>query len=304
MDLLQVAAVLTIVVSIVTRLNIPHHSIELFSHFRLQYFVVSILLMVTFVIIKQPNFAFALLATAIFNSVFIIAWYLPVDSEAGGDQSLKVVHANVLARNDKYQRLIDFIAEEDPDMIFLQEVTEEWVAGTASLKSGYPHFYAEPRADNYGIAVYSRIPFESIRHVDSPPLGYPTIVATATVGTKKLTLVSSHPTIPLGKRLYTARNQQIGSLVELVREPGRPVVMFGDFNSSLWDPRYGELVRSTGLPSARHGFGILPTWPTFLPFAMIPIDHFQTSAGIGVSNLQTGKNIGSDHLPLIATLSL
>jgi endonuclease/exonuclease/phosphatase (EEP) superfamily protein YafD len=149
MDLLQVAAVLTIVVSIVTRLNIPHHSIELFSHFRLQYFVVSILLMVTFVIIKQPNFAFALLATAIFNSVFIIAWYLPVDSEAGGDQSLKVVHANVLARNDKYQRLIDFIAEEDPDMICLQEVTEDWVAGTASLKSGYPHFYAEPLADNY-----------------------------------------------------------------------------------------------------------------------------------------------------------
>ena len=302
--LLQAAAALTIVFSIATSFNIPHHSIQLFSHFRLQYFVISILLLIAFTMMKQPKYALALLAAAVFNSLFIVNWYLPIDSEGGGDQRLKLILANVHASNDEYQRLVDFISEEDPDMVFLQEITEDWVTGTASLLKDYPYFYAEPRADNFGIAAYSRIPFDSVRHVDSPPLGYPTIIATATVGAEELTLISSHPTIPLGKRRYSARNEQIETLVHLVHDNDRPVVLLGDFNSSLWDARYKDLVQSTGLPSARHGFGILPTWPTFLPFAMIPIDHVQISEGIAVTELRTGRNIGSDHLPLIATLAL
>jgi len=304
MGLLQAAAVLTIVFSVLTALNLPQHAIELFSHFRLQYFVVSVLLFLVFALMHRYAYAGALLLTALLNGFLVVAWYLPSNHDGGGPETLKLLHANVLSSNDEYQRLIDLIAAEDPDMIFLQEVTNDWVIGLEPLQNDYPFSYTEARSGNFGIAVYSKIRFDSVSHVDSPPLGYPTITATATVGKASLTLISSHPTIPMGLRLYSARNQQLDSVLDQVQAADRPVVLLGDFNATLWDPQFKNLMRSTGLLNVRRGFGILPTWPTYMPIAMIPIDHVLVSESVGVSDVKTGKGIGSDHLPLIVTLSL
>jgi endonuclease/exonuclease/phosphatase (EEP) superfamily protein YafD len=302
--LLQAAAVLVIVFSLVTALDLPHHSIELFSHFRLQYFVVSVLLLLTFALLHRYAYASALLLTVILNGTFIVGWYLPLNNDGGGPSNLTLMHANVLSSNDKHQRLIDLIAAENPDIVFLQEITDNWVTGLANLQKKYPFSYPQARMGNFGIAVYSKIPFDSVGHVDSPPLNHPTIIATVTIGEKKLTLISSHPTIPLGKRLYSARNQHLDSLLDVVQAADDPVVLLGYFNASTGDPRFRKLAKSTGLSNARRGFGIMPTWPTYMPIAMIPIDHVLISERIAVTNMKTGKSIGSDHLPLIVTLSL
>jgi endonuclease/exonuclease/phosphatase (EEP) superfamily protein YafD len=72
----------------------------------------------------------------------------------------------------------------------------------------------------------------------------------------------------------------------------------------MWSPFYKNMVKTGNLRNARSGFGILPTWPTFLPLAYIPIDHFLVSKEIGVLKIRTGRNVGSDHLPLITDLVL
>jgi endonuclease/exonuclease/phosphatase (EEP) superfamily protein YafD len=302
--LLQAAAVTTVVFSLLTALDLPSRFLEMFSHFRLQYFVVSILLFLTFILLHRYAYAGALLLTVLLNGYFIVGWYMPHNSDAGGSENLTLIHANVLSSNDQYQRLIDLIAAEDPDLVFLQEITDKWVVGLATLQEKYPFSYPLARMGNFGVAVYSKIPFDSIGHVDSPPLKHPTIVTSVTVGKEKLTLISSHPTIPLGKRMYSARNQQLDSLLDLVQAADEPTVLLGDFNATVWDPQLRKLVRSTGLASARRGFGILPTWPVYMPIAMIPIDHVLVSKSIAVRNMKTGKSVGSDHLPLIVTISL
>ena len=189
-------------------------------------------------------------------------------------------------------------------MIFLQEVTANWVEGTASLLQDYPNSYTEPRTGNFGISVFSKIPFDSIRHVDSPPLNYPTILATISIGDEQISMISSHPTIPVSGRLYEARNEQLASMAEMVNQASGRVILLGDFNSSIWCAQFRQLEKSTGLKNVRRGFGVMPTWPTYLPFAMIPIDHALVSKSISVSEVRTGANIGSDHLPLIVTVIL
>ncbi|MCH7829198.1 MAG: endonuclease/exonuclease/phosphatase family protein [Proteobacteria bacterium] len=300
--LLEAAAIVTILFSFITGFAIPHRNIELFTHFRLQYFVISILLMLLFAVLRDPVLAGALLLTALFNATFILPWYFNRATGSSGTL-LKFVHANVRSSNSDYQRLLDFIADEDPDVIFLQEVTPDWHDGIRELSQKYPHGLSESRQGNFGIALYSKTPLRSVRHIDSPPLGHPTIIAVTTISGEQVTLISTHPAIPVGRDLYAARNEHLESVAALVRQTQGKIVLLGDFNASIWCAHYRQLEKSTGLRNTRKGFGILPSWPTFLPFAMIPIDHALVSSEIDVVAMKTGKRIGSDHLPLIVTLS-
>lgn len=299
--LMRAVAVLTVIISLLTGFDIPQHDIELFSHFRLQYFVVSVFLLAVFTFLRHYIYIGSLAIAAIFNATFVLPWYFAEPVAVVGEP-LKLIHANVYSSNAEYERLIDLVAAESPDMLFLQEVTPEWIAGTTSLLQDYSYAYAEPRFDNFGIAAFSKIPFDSIQHIDSPPLGYPTILATITINREQLTIISSHPTIPLGQDLHDARNEQLQSIADLLKQVNGETVLLGDFNLSVWDAHLRQLEASTGLRNVREGFGILPSWPTFLPFAMIPIDHALVSQGISVTDVRTGPTIGSDHLPLIVTL--
>ena len=83
--------------------------------------------------------------------------------------------------------------------------------------------------------------------------------------------------------------------------PSQASVM-GDLNMSMWSPYYRDFVDRSHLTNIRQGFGIQPSWPVNLPLLQIPIDHCLITSKIKVSNNQIGKDIGSDHYPLIADL--
>ncbi len=301
--LLQAAAVVTVVFSLLTSFPSIHHHVELFSHFRLQYLAVSLLLLIVFGALRDPIYGAVLMVAVVLNASYVVPWYLGNAPPEGSD-TLKLIQVNILSRNEQHGRLLEFIEAEQPDLVFLQEVSPEWLGSIEALREDYPFSYTQPRHDSFGIALFSRLPLDSISHVDSPPLDYPTIVATLTVNGTLLTLINTHPTIPLTKEGFEARNEQLQSVVEIANAAAGAVILSGDFNATMWTPAYRRLRESTGLRNASRGAGILPTWPTFMPFAMIPIDHALVSDDIDVVNIEVGARVGSDHLPLILEFSV
>jgi len=301
--LLQAAAIITIVFSFVTAMPIDHFGIQLFVHFKLQYLLVSVLLCVVLALLRQPVYVGGLLLAVGLNASLVIPWYI-ADSAPQGDSQLKVLSANILSSNTEHQRLFELLDAEVPDVVLLQEVSAEWLVALDPLRQIYPYSYAEAREGNFGIALFSRVPFTSVSHIDSPPIGYPTIIATMDVDGAVLHLVGTHPMIPLGQQYYSDRNEHLASIAELFEGRNDSQILIGDLNAGMWDIHYRSLVENSGLRNARIGFGIVPTWPTFMPFAMIPIDHVLVSDDISVVELRSGPRIGSDHLPLIVTIAL
>jgi endonuclease/exonuclease/phosphatase (EEP) superfamily protein YafD len=107
---------------------------------------------------------------------------------------------------------------------------------------------------------------------------------------------------PIGRHRIEGRNTQLQDIAAVMNSLPRPRALIGDLNISMWAYHYRLLIEQTGLRNARSGFGILPSWPVQLPFAMIPIDQCLVSSEIEIVSVRTGPAIGSDHLPLIVSL--
>ena len=301
--LLQAAAVVTAAFSLATLLPVDHFAMQLFTHFRLQYLVVSVGLLLLFRWLVKPWLIGLLVVTVTVNAVLVLPWYVGKDDGSDG-RELKLLTANILSSNTDYERLFSLLDAEAPDLVVLQEISPDWLVALDELRAAYPYSYAEAREGNFGIALFSRLPLKAASHFDSPPLGYATIVASVDVDGEVLHLIATHPMIPVSDSFYKARNEQLAGIATLLGKRAEPRILVGDLNLTPWDINYPALERQAGMRNARKGFGIVPTWPVFMPFAMIPIDHVLVSDAITVTGVYSGPRIGSDHLPLVVTLSL
>jgi len=50
------------------------------------------------------------------------------------------------------------------------------------------------------------------------------------------------------------------------------------------------------------GQGLRPTWPTWSPLPIAPVDHLLVGPGLGVADADTTTIGGSNHRALIVTL--
>ncbi len=303
--LLQAGAFLTAIFSLATLADHLHRYLELFSHFRLQYLVVAVILAVLLFVLQSRRWAIAMLLVAAVNAIPLSSWYVAdARAPASASPTVRLLLSNVYSGNGNIGALVDLITTENADVVFLQELTGRRSEALTPLRETYTYSLNIPRDDNFGIAVLSKHPFASARVIESPPFGFPTLVVQLTVDSVMMTFVTTHPIPPLGKSGFDGRNEQLASIAELINSIGGPRVLIGDLNTTMWSHHYGQLLDETGLVNARHGFGVLPSWPTQLPFAMIPIDHCLLSEEFAVLDIRTGPDIGSDHRPLIVDLSL
>lgn len=305
MGLFQAGAFVTALVSLATYFNSLHRLLELFSHFRLQYFVTSLLFTLLFLVLRDRKWAGGMLLLTLINALPIAGWYLAAtDSATEGAHSFVLMQANILTKNDQAELLLAQIAAEQPDIIFLQEVSAAWVTAMLPLQEAYPYRFEIPQDDNFGIAVYARQPLLDVEAIESPPHALPTLLVRQVIDGTSVTFVTTHPLPPLGSELTRARNIQLESIAVLMASIPGAKVLVGDLNITMWAQHYRDLINSTELRNTRYGFGVIPTWPRHLPFAAIPIDHCLVSKEFAVFDTWAGENTGSDHLPLLVKLGL
>jgi endonuclease/exonuclease/phosphatase (EEP) superfamily protein YafD len=233
----------------------------------------------------------------------IVPFYLGSPA-AAASQSYRVAMANIEFENEDVEAVQAFIEAADADILILEEFTPTWEENLANLKTAYPYFETRPRVDAWGIAFFSRIPYEDIEVDDPGPRTYPTIYAHYDLEGTPVTVIGTHPAHPVGDDNVQARDLQLATMVEFASQRTEPVVMCGDFNSTLWSVNFRTFLADADLRNAGQGFGFQPTWPTTFPLILTPFDHCLVSEEIRVHNFETGPNTGSDHYPIMMDFSI
>jgi endonuclease/exonuclease/phosphatase (EEP) superfamily protein YafD len=87
--------------------------------------------------------------------------------------------------------------------------------------------------------------------------------------------------------------------------PTKDGFIVGDLNAGPWQPAFRTLTGSKWRDAANVvGQGLRPTWPSWSPVPITPVDHVLASPGLGVAGADTANIAGSSHRALIVTLVL
>jgi endonuclease/exonuclease/phosphatase (EEP) superfamily protein YafD len=274
---------------------------DLFAHFRVQLLAAQIVLIAAFAFRRNWRWSSALIACALLNAAPLGPYLWPGAEVAVDGSGITLLAANVQARNDAPDRLLELVAKTRPDLLLLVEFTPRWGAHIAALDAQYPYQIRVPRTDNFGIALLSRHPFAAARELQ---LGA-TIAIDAVVegpgGT--LRLLGVHLMPPVTAAGARERNAQLAALAALAESRHEPLLIAGDFNLSPYSPHFVALLERARLSDARAGRGLDFTWPSFFPPLGIPIDHCLVSEDLVVAEYRRLQRVGSDHYPILVKLA-
>ena len=205
-------------------------------------------------------------------------------------RNISVIFSNVLTSNTNHQLLLDTILKHRPDVFVTTEVDEKWKTALEVNKSLYPFSIAIPRTDNFGMAIFSKIPFNSEGY-DVGDYELPLIV----LDFEDFALIAAHPIPPLSQKNSEELHAYIRKIAEVARNIKKPLVLIGDLNATLWSDAVNDL-RGLGLRRTNQ-FGFAWTWPSgFFPLA-VQIDHIFVRNVVMV-DFEVLPYIGSDHFPI------
>jgi len=267
-------ATLLVLLTALSYLPIESFLFELLSHFRFHFLVSALIGFLLAIYLRRKGLVLIAVILIVINGIEIYPWYQPVtNNSASGGTKLRLMHSNVLWLNSDYVALLTEVENADPDIVVLQEFTNEWSQNVSELSVLYPYQIFEPRDSGFGMALFSKYPLKESAVFENSDFGIVTIQTKLRLDNKLVNIIAIHPPPPMNSLMYSLRDKEFVFIKEKVSKLKGPLVLLGDFNSTMWSPSYKKLIAGTDMQNTRKGFGVLPSWPNYLPVGGIPIDH-------------------------------
>ena len=218
-------------------------------------------------------------------------------SQSGLSAPLKIVSFNSWHNHPKPGAIREFINAENAEIVVLLEFGPNKLKLIEELRSKYP--YSSHCADRWhcSVVVLSKLPV-SVHGTGGPETTIPAHAwMTIEHAGRPLTIIGAHLHRPIDG--MNRHRRQFAGLARLSKKFQSAVLVAGDFNTTRWADSYRLFKDRSGLtPMTQY----LPSWPAGFP--QLAIDHIFYNDKIILDQVQIGGKIGSDHLPLIATIRL
>jgi endonuclease/exonuclease/phosphatase (EEP) superfamily protein YafD len=253
----------------------------------------------------NQKWAFALFSTLMlaYCGWWVYPYLLPTPHSVSPRPPLRLLLSNVYTFRPSFQDVYDLIGQTDPDLVVLLELDPDHYVEVEQLTSQYPYRLHEPKLT--GNAIFSRRPVADLAFQPFFPAGR--VDVWLTLADPPLTLMATHTQAAVNPTAWQGRNHHFKLLSQEIKQVNTPVLVAGDLNLSPYSPYFLQFVEETQLQDARHGRGVLGTWPNpvfwglpaGLTFISVPLDHLLHSPEVVVSQLQRLSIPGSDHHALL-----
>jgi len=271
--------------------------LDVFSHFKLQYFIILSFLLISSILIKNKKNIISISIYTIFIGLEVFSIFFGGNKDTKITEYFKVLSINLLTSNTHYTEASNYIAEQQPDILILLESSEIWLDNLNEVTKQYDYKQELPKNDNFGIAIYSKFKLDSISVFYERKLGS-SISAFFEFKNKKIKILAIHPKPPIGKLNFEFRNNFFNNIIENETNRNYELIVIGDFNLSSYSANFKNFTNQLDLIDSRKEFGFQHSWHLIPILTISTIDHCLISENLKIKNREIGKDIGSDHKPI------
>ncbi|RAU83762.1 endonuclease/exonuclease/phosphatase family protein [Pontibacter arcticus] len=251
-------------------------------------------------------------AAAILNEIRYIIHFTPLvkvealkTEKAVPENALTVVISNVRMVNRKYQKFLDVVLAEDPDILIMNEPDEKWHEQVRpKLEKRYPYSIKKPLSNTYGMMLWSRFKLHDseVRYLveDGIPSFY-TLVELPSG--HKFSFFTVHPQPPRLLKNTETREAELLLVAKMAKASPYPSIVAGDMNDVAWSKTTKLFKQISGHIDPRVGRGFYNTYNAYIPLFRYPLDHVFYDPVFRLVGLKRLPKFGSDHFPISITLN-
>ena len=328
---LVLAYALALIVYIVLRFTLRDTLwwLAFLHNFAPYYFAPLLVLIPLLFLIRAQRMALRLLPLLLIGVLLYGPRWLPrpgVAAAAEDASSIRLVSFNVLVLTEDYSRITNWLRATDADIILLQEIDNSEIPGVIDrMVDAYPY---QVDLEQTNMLVLSRYPIRETGLIDLGAWFIDRYVLE--VEGQALAVYNMHMHLPIRHEPHIKfdtqngmlnlflkydefhRNNLIRRLLEILADEDLPYIVAGDFNTSDNALIYDDMAAVMRDSFRETSVGLGTTWPAAagddpLPGIIPPllrIDYVWHSAGLRALATEIGPDLGSDHLPFVATLAL
>ena len=241
-------------------------------------------------------------AAALLPWFFVLGYAAPAPALPGAGARLSVMLLDADRAGADAPSVVAAVARQQVDVLVVTETSSVLThqLTTSGLDPRLQARWASPpeEAVQGGMCVYSRYPVANVDDVGGTR--WPVVRITVDSGRGPVTVVAGRTSPP--EQGTAAWRSDLSSLAASARVPG-PTVLVGTLDANGQQPAFRRLTAS-GLRDAAAvaGRGVRPTWPSWSPLPLLPLDHVLVGGGVGVRSVGTLAVAGTSHRALVADL--
>ena len=216
-----------------------------------------------------------------------------------------MISSNVLQDNTQYEKILGQVSTLSPDIFVALETDGKWQKALSRVRETHPYYIEYPQDNTYGMLLYSKwkMIHHEIRFLFNDHI--PSFFVTLQVNEKKINVVVVHPQPPRPQDGPShLRDAELAKVAEYVQGNEENWIVIGDLNDVAWSHTTRFFLELSGLIDPRQGRGLFSTFPVKYPFLRFPLDHIFYTDNFELNTLRRLPDIGSDHFPIYANITL
>lgn len=314
---LLIVSILLIVLSVLPFIQNQHWVFRVSEFIKLQIFVLQIIVFTAvFFYVKDAQWFWIIqsiqVVLIVYHAIILIRYtkfWQKTKFEQTGNMSdkIKIISCNIYQFNTEYQRFVNLIQQEQPDIFLTMESNSDWEQAMRVLEKDYPNYEKVTLENTYGMHFYTKLKVCKVQTHYFVADDLPSIEAELeTRDGYRFVFFGVHPPPPSPTEEVNSkeRDGDLLSVAKRIRDYKLPVVVTGDFNNVAWAKSSVLFRKTSRLIDARIGRGIISTFHAKYWFFRVPLDLLFHSPDVFIDKLFTYQFVGSDHFPIGCTFHI